>query len=196
MTILHTYYRQVIMPILIIKHNINNVYDIINMEKITISTSNKAFVRDQKNLIMHLLSLEVITQQKAQITKAKQSIASFKLRKNFGIGCKVSLRNNLMYNFLYKLIYIVLPKIRGIKTFSTKQLSNTNIFSLGINNLRLFPEIEKEYNMFIENFGANIAIQFNGQNHKNIVNNRLQAISILSLFQLPFSTALLKIKQK
>ena len=96
---------------------------------------------DSKKINSAIDDLTQITGQKPQMTQAKKSIAGFKLRKGLNIGCKVTLRKNRMYEFLDRLIYIALPRVRDFKGLSKKSFDGNGNYSIGIKEQIIFPEI-------------------------------------------------------
>lgn len=160
LSIYSTHYKKTICQDLIYKNNIKNMFTIPKISKITLSVTYKAIVNDKKNLIPGLTSLMLISGKKLKYTFAKKSIAGFKLRQNQIIGCKVSLRNKDMYNFLDKLVMLVLPRIKNFTALNSKKLSNaTNAnLDLGLNDIFSFPELENYFNFFELINGINVNI--------------------------------------
>lgn len=119
----------------------NNVMCIPKINKIVINISSNLLLADNKYLNNIYKNLFLISGQKPIIIKAKKSISNFKLKKDTIIGIKVTLRNNLMYNFLDKIINIILPRMKDFRGLYYKKFNNSGIFSFNINESLIFPEI-------------------------------------------------------
>lgn len=162
-----SYYNSIICQDLILKNNYMNIFEIPKLSKIVINTTSNLYSNDKKNIIPIFLALELITGQKPKFTSAKKSIASFKIRKNQIIGCKVSLRKKKLYNFLNIFSTIVLPKLRNFQGFSKKSMDSFENFSLGFNGLLLFPHLENHFEYFQNIPGVNINFCTNKSCRKN-----------------------------
>ncbi|MBC6906602.1 50S ribosomal protein L5 [Saccharophagus sp. K07] len=121
---------------------LKNVMEIPKITKITVNMGVGEAVGDKKVLENAVADLEKITGQKAVVTKARKSIAGFKIREGWPIGCKVTLRNEKMYEFLDRLISIAIPRIRDFRGISPKQFDGRGNFSMGVSEQIIFPEIE------------------------------------------------------
>ncbi|MBF0566330.1 MAG: 50S ribosomal protein L5 [Nitrospirae bacterium] len=119
-----------------------NVMQVPKVEKVVLNVGLGEAIQDIKLLDAAQKELEMIAGQKAIVTKAKKSIAGFKLRKGMPIGCKVTLRGYRMYEFLDKLISVALPRIRDFKGVSGKSFDGRGNFSLGVREQFIFPEID------------------------------------------------------
>jgi large subunit ribosomal protein L5 len=126
------------------------------LDKISINLSNKEALTNSNRLFIPLMLLKLITGQKPKITKARRSIAQFKLREGKAIGCKVTLRNEAMYLFLDKLLYTILPQIIEVKAKKFK--FNLNSLSIGIEDVSVFSELENQYELLKNTQGLNISI--------------------------------------
>jgi large subunit ribosomal protein L5 len=124
------------------------------LRKIVVSMSVKQVIQDKNALKDALQELTLITGQKPAFTKAKKSVASFKLRKGMPLGCKVTLRGVNMYAFLYRLIHIVFPRIRDFRGFSKKSFDLQGNYNIGVKEQIIFPEID--YDKIKFNKGMNI----------------------------------------
>ena len=111
------------------------------LEKIVVNIGVGENVADSKKINAAVDDLALITGQKPSVTKAKKSIAGFKLRKGMNIGCKVTLRKDRMYEFVDRLITIALPRVRDFKGLSKKSFDGNGNYSLGIKEQIIFPEI-------------------------------------------------------
>ena len=138
------------------KFQLRNNFRVPKVERVIISISTKDAISDAKVVKKIYDDLFLISGQMPIITQAKKSIASFKLRKDMRIGVKVTLRREIMYNFLRKLINIALPRVRDFKGFSAKQFDGHGNFSLGIKEQIIFPEID--YNMIDKIRGLGIVV--------------------------------------
>ena len=123
------------------KFKLENVFEVPKIEKIVVNMGVGEATVDSKKINSAIDDLMQITGQKPQMTQAKKSIAGFKLRKGLNIGCKVTLRKNRMYEFLDRLIYIALPRVRDFKGLSKKSFDGNGNYSIGIKEQIIFPEI-------------------------------------------------------
>ena len=123
------------------KFKLENIFEVPKIEKIVVNMGVGEAAVDSKKINSAIDDLTQITGQKPQTTQAKKSIAGFKLRKGLNIGCKVTLRKNRMYEFLYRLIYIALPRVRDFKGLSKKSFDGNGNYSIGIKEQIIFPEI-------------------------------------------------------
>lgn len=121
---------------------LKNVMEIPKITKITLNMGVGGASQDKKLLDGAVKDLEAIAGQKAVITHARTSIAGFKIREGWPIGCKVTLRGERMYDFLERLIAIAIPRIRDFRGFSPKSFDGRGNYSLGIREQIMFPEIE------------------------------------------------------
>ena len=121
---------------------LKNAMEIPKITKITVNMGVGEAVGDKKVLENAVADLEKITGQKAVVTKARKSIAGFKIREGWPIGCKVTLRNEKMYEFLDRLVSIAIPRIRDFRGINPKQFDGRGNFSMGVNEQIIFPEIE------------------------------------------------------
>lgn len=135
-------YKKEIVSKLQAELGLKNVMEIPKITKITVNMGVGEAVGDKKVLENAVADLEKITGQKAVVTKARKSIAGFKIREGWPIGCKVTLRNEKMYEFLDRLISIAIPRIRDFRGVSPKQFDGRGNFSMGVNEQIIFPEIE------------------------------------------------------
>ncbi len=141
MSILRHYYYDVIIPDFIKQKIFKNVMDVPRLIKIVINIGFKASNINKKNLEDIVNEMSLISGQKPILIKAKKSIAGFKIRKDYNIGCKVTLRKHKMYNFLDKLLFVVLPRVRDFKGINSKSFDGYGNFSFGVKEQIVFPEI-------------------------------------------------------
>lgn len=159
------------------KFNLKNIYEVPKISKIVLNMGVGEAIADSKKINSASDDLMSITGQKPVVTKAKQSIAGFKLRKGLSIGCKVTLRKNRMYEFLDRLIYIALPRVRDFKGLSKKSFDGNGNYSIGIKEQIIFPEID--YDKIDKVRGMDICIVTSTQNEEH-------AFELLKGFNLPF----------
>ncbi|OGH10337.1 MAG: 50S ribosomal protein L5 [Candidatus Levybacteria bacterium RIFCSPHIGHO2_01_FULL_36_15] len=124
------------------KLGIKNSMAVPKLEKIVINASNKEFLQDKKNLEKAAEELALITGQKPKITKARLSVATFKLREGDKIGLVVTLRGNRMYEFFEKLVKIVLPRVKDFAGINPKSFDGRGNLTIGFAEHTVFPEIE------------------------------------------------------
>jgi large subunit ribosomal protein L5 len=139
---LKEYYQEKIIPALMEKFNYTSVMDVPKVEKIVINMGVGDAVQNPKALDTAVEELSVISGQKPVVTKAKKSIAGFKLREGMPIGTKVTIRGARMFDFLDKLISVSLPRVRDFRGVSKKAFDGRGNYTLGIREQLIFPEIE------------------------------------------------------
>ena len=135
-------YLNEIVPSLTKKHNYKSVMEVPKLEKIVINMGVGDATSNSKLLEAAVHDLELISGQKPVITKARKSIAGFKVREGQSIGCKVTLRGEKMYTFLDKLISISLPRVRDFRGVSPKSFDGRGNYTIGIKEQIIFPEIQ------------------------------------------------------
>lgn len=141
MAVLAETYKEEIMPKLKEKFDYDNIMEIPEVEKISINVGLGDAKEDPKLLDSVVEDIAKITGQQPTVTRAKTSIANFKIREGMPIGVKVTLRGELMYEFLYKLISVSLPRIRDFRGVSADSFDGRGNYSLGIKEHTVFPEI-------------------------------------------------------
>ena len=134
-------YRNEVVPSLMEKHNYKTVMLVPKIEKIVVNMGVGDAIQNSKNLEAAVSDLAKITGLQPVETKAKKSIASFKVREGHKIGCKVTLRGEKMYTFLDKLISISLPRVRDFRGLSPKSFDGRGNYTIGIKEQLIFPEI-------------------------------------------------------
>ncbi len=142
MSRLHDIYNAEIVPAMISKFGYKNVMQVPKLEKIVVNMGVGEAKDNAKVLESAAKDMEQITGQKPVITKAKKSIANFKIREGMSIGCKVTLRGDKMYNFADRLINLALPRVRDFRGVSADSFDGRGNYSLGIKEQLIFPEIE------------------------------------------------------
>lgn len=156
MTELQKYYDEQVAPKLKEKFNYKNVHQIPKLEKIVLNMGLGEAIQNIKILDSAVEELTNIAGQKPVITRAKKSIAAFKLREGMPIGCMVTLRHRRMYDFFTKLVNIALPRVRDFRGISSKAFDGRGNYSLGIKEQIIFPEID--YDKIDKIKGMNISI--------------------------------------
>ncbi len=135
-------YKKEVVPALKEKFGYKSIMQVPKLEKIVINMGVSDVKESSKALEIAMRDLETISGQKPVATKAKKSIAAFKLREGMNIGCKVTLRSEKMYEFATRLFNVALPRVRDFKGVSTKSFDGRGNYALGIKEQMIFPEIE------------------------------------------------------
>jgi large subunit ribosomal protein L5 len=137
-------FNEKIVPELKQKLELKNTMQVPRILKITVNMGVGEAVADKKVMDAATADMAKITGQKPAVTKAKKSVATFKVRDGQAIGCKVTLRGDRMYEFLDRLVNIVLPRVRDFKGVSTKSFDGRGNYTLGLHDQLIFPEISYE----------------------------------------------------
>ncbi len=135
-------YRQEIVPQMVKKYNYKNVMQVPTLEKVVVNMGVGEAIQNPKSLEAAVNDMTTITGQRPVVTKARKSIAAFKLREGMKIGCKVTLRGNRMYDFIDKLVGVVLPRVRDFRGVSPKSFDGRGNYTLGLREQVIFPEID------------------------------------------------------
>ncbi|MBQ6860426.1 MAG: 50S ribosomal protein L5 [Clostridia bacterium] len=135
-------YKNEIVPELMKKFNYKSVMQVPKLEKIVVNMGVSDVRDNAKALENAVRDLQIITGQKVITTKAKKSIAGFKIREGMEIGCKVTLRNEKMYDFAEKLFAVALPRVRDFRGLSPNSFDGRGNYSMGVKEQLMFPEIE------------------------------------------------------
>jgi len=135
-------YKEAVVPALMKEFSYKSIMQVPRVEKVVLNVGLGEAIQNIKLLDAAQKELSIIAGQKAVTTKAKKSIAGFKLRKGMPIGCKVTLRGNRMFEFLDRLISAALPRIRDFKGVSTRAFDGKGNYSLGVKEQFIFPEID------------------------------------------------------
>lgn len=170
-------YTKEVIPELTKKYNYTTVMAVPKLEKIVVNMGVGDATVNSKLLDVAVSELEKITGQQPVITKAKKSIAGFKIREGQAIGCKVTLRGEAMYTFLEKLIKIVLPRVRDFRGISSKAFDGRGNYTLGIKEQTIFPEIV--YDEVVKVRGMDIVFVTTAKTNE-------EALDLLKGFGLPF----------
>ena len=135
-------YEKEVVPALMKKFNYKSVMEVPKLEKIVLNVGLGDIRENPKALENTINDLSIITGQKPVITKARKSIAAFKIREGANIGCKVTLRGEKMYEFAYKFFNVALPRVRDFRGVSANSFDGRGNYSMGIKEQLIFPEIE------------------------------------------------------
>jgi large subunit ribosomal protein L5 len=174
---LKTDYKERILPALVQQFGYKSVMEAPKLVKITLNMGVGEAVADKKVLQSAVADMEKITGQKAVVTLARKSIAGFKIRDDMPIGCKVTLRNEKMYEFLDRLINISIPRIRDFRGMSPKSFDGRGNYSMGVKEQIIFPEID--YDKIDVLRGMDIAITTTAKTDA-------EGLALLKLFNFPF----------
>ena len=174
----HKDYKERVMPALKQKHGYKNLHQIPRVEKVVVNTSVGSQADVKQALEDAKIELALITGQRAAETRAKKSIANFKLRKEQAIGAKVTLRGERMYEFLERLIKAALPRIRDFRGVSPRCFDGQGNYTLGVSDQSIFPEVELD--KIKRNIGFDVTIVTTARTNE-------EAKSLLSEMGMPFS---------
>lgn len=139
---LHDYYRDTVVNELKTKFNYSSVMQVPRIEKITLNMGVGEALTDKKLLDNAVADLTAISGQKPLITKARKSVAGFKIRQGYPIGCKVTLRGERMWEFFERLITIAVPRTRDFRGLNAKSFDGRGNYSMGVREQIIFPEID------------------------------------------------------
>ena len=171
-------YKAEIVPALTKKFGYENVMQVPKLDKIVINMGVGEAKENPKALESAVADLETITGQKAVLTKAKNSIANFKIREGMAIGCKVTLRGEKMYEFLDRLVNLALPRDRDFRGVNPDSFDGRGNYALGIKEQIIFPEIE--YDKIDKVRGMDIIFVTTAKTDE-------EARELLTLFNMPFA---------
>lgn len=171
-------YKQEIIPALKKELGMDNEFQIPRLEKVVVNVGLGDGAQNAKLFDLGVQELQMMTGQKPVITRAKKSIAGFKIRQGMPIGAKVTLRGDRMYDFIAKLTGIVLPRIRDFRGLSPKGFDGRGNYNLGLKDQLVFPEIN--YDKVQRMRGMNITIVTSGRTD-------MEARTLLTLMGFPFS---------
>jgi large subunit ribosomal protein L5 len=174
---LATYYREKVVPELTQKFGYKTVMQVPRIKKITLNMGVGETTTDKKVLDNAVADMTRIAGQKPVVTKSRKSIANFKIRANFPVGCMVTLRGARMYEFLDRLVNIAIPRIRDFRGVSNRAFDGRGNYSLGVKEQIIFPEIE--YDKIDAIRGMDIAINTTAKTDD-------EARALLSAFRFPF----------
>lgn len=176
-SVLQKQYEEEIAPQLMKALGIVNKHETPKLLKVVVSMGLKDAVHDGKIMDKALEDLHAITGQKPVVTKAKKAIAGFKLREGAPIGCKVTLRKHMMYDFVKRFVNIALPRVKDFRGLSAKKFDGNGNYAIGIQEHLIFPEIN--YDKVDKNLGMNIVFVTSAKTDA-------QALELLKMFNFPF----------
>jgi large subunit ribosomal protein L5 len=174
---LAAHYREKVVPDLMQKHGYKTVMQVPRLKKITINMGVGETTTDKKVLDAAVADMTKIAGQKPVVTKSRKSIANFKIRANFPVGCMVTLRGARMYEFLDRLVNVAMPRIRDFRGVSNRAFDGRGNYNLGFKEQIIFPEID--YDKIDMLRGMNIAITTTAKSDD-------EARSLLAAFRFPF----------
>ncbi len=178
-TTLQELYTRQIVPQMMKKFGFTNSLEVPRLQKIVVSMGVGKGSEDIKIVEQAQAELSLITGQHAVITRAKKAISNFKIRENSPVGCRVTLRRRIMYEFFERLLRVALPRIRDFRGLSPKGFDEAGNYSFGIQEQNIFPEIETD--RVTRPQGMNITIVMES-------GSREISYELLSLFGMPFRT--------
>ena len=174
---LKEYYHKEVVPRLFETFKYKNIMQVPKLDKVVLNVGLGEAIHNIKLLDSAAEELKTIAGQHPVITRAKKSIAAFKLREGMPIGCMVTLRRNRMYDFYYKLVNVALPRVRDFRGISRKAFDGRGNYSLGIKEHIIFPEID--YDKIDRIKGLNISVVTSAQNDE-------EGKELLRLLGMPF----------
>lgn len=174
---LHDYYKENVVNELKSKFGYKSVMQVPRIEKITLNMGVGEALADKKLLENAVADLAAISGQKPLITKARKSVAGFKIRQGYPIGCKVTLRGERMWEFLERLITIAVPRVRDFRGLNAKSFDGRGNYSMGVREQIIFPEID--YDKVDRIRGLDITITTTAQNDE-------EGRALLAAFDFPF----------
>jgi large subunit ribosomal protein L5 len=174
---LQQHFRDTVVPELLKKFGYKSVMQVPRIRKITLNMGVGEAVGDKKIMDNAVGDLQKITGQKPVVRLARTSIATFKIRKGYPVGCMVTLRSQRMYEFLDRLISIAIPRIRDFRGISARSFDGRGNFSMGVKEQIIFPEIE--YDKIDALRGLNITITTSAKTDE-------EARALLAAFNFPF----------
>jgi large subunit ribosomal protein L5 len=174
---LQEYYRGTVVPQLMQNFSYESIMQVPKLTKITLNMGVGEAVGDKKIIDRAMADMAAIAGQKPVVTHARKSIANFKIREGWPIGCKVNLRRERMYEFLERLVSIAIPRIRDFRGLSNKGFDGRGNYSLGIREQIIFPEID--YDKIDTIRGLDITITTTAKTDA-------EGLALLSAFNFPF----------
>lgn len=170
-------YKEQVIPALNQQFGYANPMQVPGIKKITLNMGVGEAVGDKKQLDNAVADLQMLSGQKPVITKARKSVAGFKIREGFPIGCKVTLRGERMWDFFDRLVQIAIPRIRDFRGLSPKSFDGRGNYSMGVREQIIFPEIE--YDKVDQVRGLDITISTSAESDE-------EGRALLSAFNFPF----------
>ena len=170
-------YREKLVPELMKRFGYKSIMEVPRITKITLNMGVGEAVADKKILDNAVADMQKIAGQKPVVTKARKSVAQFKIREGYPIGCKVTLRGARMYEFLDRLVSVAMPRIRDFRGISARSFDGRGNYNMGVKEQIMFPEIE--YDKIDAIRGLNISITTTAKNDE-------EAKALLGAFRFPF----------
>lgn len=174
---LREFYIETVVPALMSQFGYKSIMEVPRIEKITLNMGVGEAVADKKVMEHAVSDLEKIAGQKPVVTLARKSIAGFKIRDDYPVGCKVTIRKERMFEFLDRLISVALPRVRDFRGVNGKSFDGQGNYNMGVREQIIFPEIE--YDKIDTLRGLNITITTTAKTDE-------EARALLSLFKFPF----------
>ena len=173
---LYDFYKDKVVPDLVKQFGYKSIMEVPRIEKITLNMGVGEAVADKKVMDFAVGDMQKIAGQKPVVTKSKKSIAGFKIRENYPVGCKVTLRKGRMYEFLDRLVTVAIPRIRDFRGISGKSFDGRGNYNMGVKEQIIFPEIE--YDKIDALRGMNITITTTAKTDE-------EARALLTAFKFP-----------
>lgn len=177
MSRLQTYYKEVVVPQMMEQFGYENVMQVPRISKIALNMGVGEAVADKKVMDRAVGDMTAIAGQKPVVNNARKSVASFKIRDGWPVGCKVTLRRERMYEFLDRLVNIAIPRIRDFRGLNRKSFDGRGNFSMGVKEQIMFPEID--YDKIDAIRGLDVTIATTARNDE-------EALALLQAFNFPF----------
>ena len=177
MSRLQTIYKETLVPRLVDELDLKNIMEVPGITKVTLNMGVGEAVTDKKVMARATADMELIAGQKPIVINARKSVASFKIRDGWPVGCKVTLRRERMYEFLDRLVNISIPRIRDFRGLSRKSFDGRGNYSFGITEQIMFPEIDFDKIDTIR--GMDITITTSAKND-------VEGLALLQAFNFPF----------
>jgi large subunit ribosomal protein L5 len=177
MSRLQNYYRETIVPQLMEELGFSNVMEVPKVTKITLNMGVGEAVTDKKVMEHAVKDMTAIAGQKPIVRNSRRSVASFKIRDGWPVGCKVTLRREKMYEFLDRLVNVAIPRVRDFRGLNRKSFDGRGNYSLGVKEQIMFPEID--YDQVDAIRGMDITITTNAKNDE-------EGMALLKAFNFPF----------
>jgi len=177
-TKLRSYYRETVVPAMMEQFKYKNIHEVPVVTKVTINRGLGEASRNNKALETSVKEVALISGQQPIVTNARTSVAGFKIREGVPVGMAVTLRKDMMYSFLERLIHLSLPRIRDFKGISVKSFDGRGNYNLGIKEQLMFPEIE--YDKVDQIRGLDIAITTTAKTQQ-------EGIALLKALGMPFN---------
>jgi large subunit ribosomal protein L5 len=177
MSRLQTYYKETVVPQLMKELKLSNVMEVPRITKITLNMGVGEAVNDKKIMDRAVGDMTAIAGQKPVVKLSRKSVASFKIRDGWPVGCKVTLRRERMYEFLDRLVNVAIPRVRDFRGLSPKSFDGRGNYSVGVKEQIMFPEID--YDKIDAIRGMDITITTTAKDNE-------QGLALLKAFNFPF----------